>query len=57
MLILSRREGESLILETADGPVEIVLLEYKGGQTRVGVEAPTSVKVLRRELVDATLCE
>ena len=47
MSILSRREGESLTLETADGPVEIVLLEYTGGQTCVGVDAPQSVKVLR----------
>ena len=54
MLILSRREGESLTLETADGPVTIILIAYRGSQTRVGVEAPESVRVLRTELLDET---
>jgi carbon storage regulator CsrA len=52
MLVLSRREGEAIILETSDGPITIRLTEYNGNQTRVGVEAPRSVKVLREELLD-----
>ena len=52
MLVLSRREGEAIILETSDGPITIRLTEYNGSQTRVGVEAPRSVKVLREELLD-----
>jgi carbon storage regulator len=52
MLVLSRREGEAIILETSDGPITIRLTEYNGSQTRIGVEAPRSVKVLREELLE-----
>ena len=52
MLVLSRREGEAIILETSDGPIRVTLTEYNGQQTRVGVEAPKSVKILREELLN-----
>lgn len=52
MLILARREGEAIILKTSDGSITIRLTEYNGKQTRVGIEAPKSVKVLREELLE-----
>lgn len=33
MLVLSRREGEAIILETSDGPIRVTLTEYNGNQT------------------------
>jgi carbon storage regulator len=50
MLVLTRRPGEKLILETSDGPIEILIASIGGQQTQVGVDAPESVTVLREEL-------
>lgn len=47
MLILSRRTGESLIL---DGGIEIKVTEISGDKVRLGIAAPTSVRVYRKEL-------
>jgi len=52
MLILSRKEGESIILNLPDGEqVRICLTQYNGDQTRVGIEAPLSIQILREELI------
>ena len=50
MLVLTRREGDSVILETSDGPIEISIEEINGAQLRVGFKAPKSVRILRSEL-------
>lgn len=47
MLILSRKAGESLIL---DGGIEIKITEIYGDKVRVGISAPADVKVYRKEL-------
>jgi carbon storage regulator CsrA len=52
LLILSRRPGEKLILETSDGPIEVVLHRIDGQQAMIGIDAPKSVTVLRDELLD-----
>ena len=44
MLILSRREGEELVL-TYEG----ITIRVKGGRVKGGVEAPQEVDVVRRE--------
>ena len=46
MLVLSRREGEAI---TAGG-VRFVVLSSKGGQVRIGIDAPPDVLILREEL-------
>jgi len=51
MLILSREEGESIILNLPSGEqVYICFVEYKGKQTKVGIGAPQSVQIHREEL-------
>jgi carbon storage regulator CsrA len=51
VLVLTGRVGESIILETSEGPIQVTLLEYKSGtQTSVGIEAPESVRIWREEL-------
>ena len=47
MLILSRREGEALII---DNDVKIKILAIKGNQVSVGIEAPDSVTIHREEV-------
>ena len=52
MLVLSRKEGESITLKTTTGETVIIALtKYRGSQTKVGIKAPESVKILRSELL------
>jgi carbon storage regulator len=48
MLVLSRREGESLLIGT---DVTVVILGVKGRQVRVGIKAPRSTSVYRTEIL------
>ncbi len=47
MLVLSRKAGQSLII---GNDIVIRLLEIRGQQVRIGVEAPSEVSVVREEL-------
>jgi len=52
MLILTRRPGESIQVGT---DIEISILEIRGNQVRIGINAPADVLVLRSELVDPSV--
>ena len=55
MLILTRRAGEKLVI---DGDIVITVLEVgRGGQIRLGIDAPRSHRVLRGELLDEISAE
>ena len=47
MLILTRKSGEGLFI---GDDIRITILEIRGKQIRLGIEAPTSVVVLREEI-------
>ncbi len=47
MLILSRKAGESIIL---DGGIEIKITEVNGDRVKIGINAPANVGVYRKEL-------
>ncbi len=47
MLVLSRREGESVVI---GNDIVITVLEVRGGQIRLGVDAPRSIQVHREEV-------
>jgi carbon storage regulator CsrA len=47
MLVLSRKQGQGLLI---DGTTVIRVLEIRGKQIRLGIEAPVSVPVVRTEL-------
>ncbi len=47
MLILTRKSGEGLFI---GDDIRITILEIRGKQIRLGIEAPTSVIVLREEI-------
>ncbi len=47
MLILSRKEGESI--QIGDG-IEIKVISIQGEQVKIGIDAPRSVEVYRREI-------
>lgn len=54
MLILSRKAGESVVL---DGGIRLSILSTDGRTVRVGIEAPTDVRILRAEIVESVESE
>jgi len=54
MLVLSRRAGESIVI---GNDVVITILEVRGGQIRVGVDAPRSLAVHRAEIYEQVMAE
>ena len=50
MLILARRIGESIMI---GDQVEISVVDIKGDQVKLGISAPSQVKVYRREVYAA----
>ena len=52
MLILTRRPGETLIIELPSGErIEVTVLDIKGKQVRIGTQAPDEIAIVREELV------
>lgn len=49
MLALSRKKGEALII---NNDVEITVLEVKGEQVKLGINAPKDVAVYRKEVYE-----
>lgn len=47
MLVLSRKQNETIVI---DGNIVIEVLNVKGKGVRLGIQAPSSVRVLRGEL-------
>lgn len=47
MLVLSRRIGESIVI---GNQVTITVLEVRGDQVRIGIDAPRDVQVHREEV-------
>jgi carbon storage regulator len=54
MLILSRKLNEKIMI---GDDISISIIEIRGDQVKLGVDAPRSVKVYRREVFDAILDE
>ena len=49
MLALSRKKDESIII---NNNIEVTIIEVKGDQVKVGVTAPKSVPVYRKEVYE-----
>lgn len=47
MLALSRKQNESIMI---GNEIEITVLEIKGDQVKIGVSAPKSVPIYRKEI-------
>jgi carbon storage regulator len=54
MLILSRKIDEKIMI---GDNISVSVIEIRGDQVRIGVDAPKTVKVYRREVYDAILEE
>ena len=49
MLVLTRRSGQTIKL---GDDVEIVVVDIRGDQVRLGINAPRSVSILRGEILE-----
>ena len=47
MLALSRKKNEALVI---DNKIEVTILEIKGDQVKVGINAPKDVPIYRKEV-------
>jgi carbon storage regulator len=48
MLVIRRRIGESVVIS---GDIEIEILELNGSQVKLGIRAPKSIPVMRKEIL------
>ena len=55
MLVLTRSIGERLIIN--DGEIKLSVLEVKGNQVRIGIDAPRDVSVHREEVFERIRAE
>lgn len=56
-LTVTRATGETLIITTELGEhIEILLHAFQGNQCKVSVSAPTSVSIVRGELLERAEC-
>jgi carbon storage regulator len=49
MLILTRNQNESVII---DDNIKVTVLSDKGGQVKLGIEAPDEVEIWREEIYE-----
>ena len=49
MLILRRKPGESIVI---GGDIELVVLDVDGERVKLGIQAPSDVEVIRKELLE-----
>lgn len=54
MLVLSRKSNQSIMIGE---DIEVVVIEAKDGIVKIGINAPRSVKVYRKEVFDEIKCE
>jgi carbon storage regulator len=54
MLILSRKVNEKIMIGE---DISISIIDVRGDQVRLGVDAPRSIKVFRQEVFDAIKAE
>ena len=54
MLILSRKINEKVII---GDEITVSVIEIRGDQVRLGIDAPKTVKVFRQEVFEAIMAE
>jgi carbon storage regulator len=54
MLILSRKVNEKIMI---GNDITISVIEIRGDQVKLGIQAPPAIKIYRQEVFDAILLE
>ena len=53
MLVLSRQKDESIMIGEGDNVVEISIVDVRGDKVRLGINAPRTMSVHRKEVYEA----
>ncbi|MEN6355589.1 MAG: carbon storage regulator CsrA [Armatimonadota bacterium] len=54
MLVLARKIGQSIII---NDNIEVLVIEVRGDQVRLGIDAPRTIPVHRKELLEQIRAE
>ncbi len=54
MLVLARKIGQSIVI---NDNVEVLVIEVRGDQVRLGIDAPRTIPVHRKELLEQIRAE
>jgi len=54
MLVLARKTGQSIVI---NDDIELLVIEVRGDQVRLGINAPKNVPVHRKELLEQIRAE
>jgi carbon storage regulator len=49
MLVLTRHIGDSIVI---GDDIEIIIVEVQADKVKIGINAPKSITILRKELID-----
>ncbi len=49
MLVLARKINESIMINDS---VEVIVIDIKGDQIKIGINAPKDIKIYRKEVYD-----
>jgi carbon storage regulator len=49
MLVLTRKKDESIII---NDNIEVTIVEASGGQVKIGIDAPRSIDIYRKEVYE-----
>jgi carbon storage regulator len=49
MLIVTRKPGEAVLI---NDNIEVIIMSVEGSQVRVGIQAPSSVRIHRKEVFE-----
>lgn len=56
MLVLTRKKDERIVVPLIDGTaIEFCVVEIRGDKVRIGIEAPKSIRVDRKEVHEARI--
>lgn len=50
MLVFSRKKNESVIIQSAHGPIEVMITEVRGDKVKLGIQADPTIPVHRKEV-------
>lgn len=50
-LVLTRKLGQTITMDTANGVITVKFTQCRGKQIRLQIDAPSSVKVVRNEAI------
>ncbi|POZ89138.1 MULTISPECIES: carbon storage regulator [Petrotoga] len=52
MLILSRKIGQSIVIQAGNRKIKLIMLEQNNGSIKIGFEAPKDIKIYREEMYE-----